>query len=242
MNFLLVTDLDNTLVGDDEAMHRLKAKLLAKRDRIHLIYATGRSYPLARQLQAEKQLLEPDYWLTGVGTEIYRQDDRDATWATRLSQNWNREAVAALAEKFPELILQSETEQNPWKLSFCTTSPQADSILAELQSLIIQAGLLAQIVFSNNEDVDILPRNGDKGLAMTYLREKLRVPAEKTLVCGDSGNDISLFQQNTLGVIVGNARSELLSWYHLCGMSRHYLARSTYAGGILEGLSYFKLM
>jgi sucrose-6-phosphatase len=242
MNFLLVTDLDNTLVGNDEAMQRLNAKLLAKRDQVHLIYATGRSYALARQLQAEKQLLEPDYWLTGVGTEIYRGGDRDLDWATRLSQNWNRQAVADLAEKFPDLILQPETEQNPWKLSFCTASPEADAILADLQSLMIQVDLSAQIIFSNNEDVDILPRNGDKGLAMTYLRQKLRIPASKTLVCGDSGNDISLFQQDTLGLIVGNARSELLSWYHLCGISRHYLARSAYAGGILEGLSHFKLM
>jgi sucrose-6-phosphatase len=242
MSFLLVTDLDNTLVGDDTAMQRLNAKLLAKRDQVRLIYATGRSYTLAHQLQAEKQLLDPDYWLTGVGTEIYQGGDRDSAWATRISQNWDREAVAKLAEKFPDLVLQPETEQNPWKLSFCTASPEADTILADLQSLIIQAGLSAQIVFSNNEDVDILPRNGDKGLALTYLREKLCIPVSKTLVCGDSGNDISLFQQDTLGIIVSNARSELLSWYHLCGTSRHYLARSAYAGGILEGLSYFKLM
>ncbi|HEY9627471.1 MAG TPA: sucrose-phosphate phosphatase [Coleofasciculaceae cyanobacterium] len=242
MNFLLVTDLDNTLVGDDTALLRLNQKLLANRDRLYLIYATGRSYALARQLQKEQNLIEPDYWLTGVGTEIYRKDERDPDWAERLSQGWNRDSVAALASGFPDLILQPETEQNPWKLSFLIESERADTVLANLQALITQAGLKAQIIFSNDENVDILPKKGDKGLAMTYLREKLGIPPEKTLVCGDSGNDISLFQQNTLGLIVSNSRSELLAWYRLCGESRHYRSRARFAGGILEAIDHFKLM
>jgi sucrose-6-phosphatase len=242
MNFLLVTDLDNTLVGDNAALLRLNQKLLANRDRLYLVYATGRSYALARQLQAEQDLIEPDYWLTGVGTEIYRQDERDSDWAECLSQDWNRESVVDLASKFPDLIIQPQAEQNPWKLSFLIAPELADTILANLQALIVQAGLKAQIIFSNDEDVDILPKNGDKGLAMTYLRKKLGTPPEKTLVCGDSGNDISLFQQNTLGLIVSNARSELLSWHRLCGESRHYLSRAPFASGILEAIAHFRLL
>ncbi|MBD3880435.1 sucrose-phosphate phosphatase [Phormidium tenue FACHB-886] len=242
MQLLLVTDLDNTLVGDDDALLRLNQLLSTHRDRLYLIYATGRSYLSARRLQARQQLLEPDYWVTGVGTEIYQNDVRDSHWADRLSQHWDQQAAAAIAALFPELIPQESTEQNPWKLSFILRSDDAEAIVAALRSKLEQSGLAAQVIFSSSEDVDIVPKSGDKGLAMTHLRELLQMPPDRTLVCGDSGNDISLFQQSTLGVIVSNAQPELLAWHRQFGQSQHYLARSRCAGGILEALQYFELL
>lgn len=250
MKFLLVTDLDNTLVGDQQALLCLNRKLAAYAGQVHLIYATGRSYASARQLQQEAQLLEPAYWITGVGTEIYCQNQQDASWAERLSQNWDREAIVSLTQSFPQLVPQSQAEQNPWKISFFLRSYQSnhltedspEALLADLRSQLAHHNLSAQVVFSSNRDVDILPQQGDKGLAMNHLRTQLQVPPEQTLVCGDSGNDISLFQQSTLGVLVNNAQPELLHWYRTLAQPRHYLAQSGYAWGILEALFYFNLL
>ncbi|NJO42078.1 MAG: sucrose-phosphate phosphatase [Cyanobacteria bacterium CRU_2_1] len=241
MKFLLVTDLDNTLVGDDRATFSLNQKLLSLRDEVCLVYATGRSYPSAQRLKHERQLLEPDYWITGVGTEIYRRGKSDQTWASQLSHDWDRRAIVSITQSFRDLVFQPASEQNPRKISFYLDSENADAILSNLQAELDRAGLSAQVVFSSNQDVDILPRRGDKGLAMTYLREQLQVRSDATLVCGDSGNDISLFQQSTLGVIVGNARSELLNWHRQHGQSYHYRAQANYAWGILEALVHFNL-
>jgi sucrose-6F-phosphate phosphohydrolase len=194
------------------------------------------------QLMAQQQLLEPDYWVTGVGTEIFHQGRRDPIWANKLSQEWNRQAIATLAQSFPDIIPQSPLEQNPWKISFCLSQLQKSTILKDLQTQLNQAGLISQIIFSSGRDVDILPVNADKGLAITYLRERLQIPAKLTLVCGDSGNNISLFQQSTLGTIVSNAQSELINWYTSYKQPNIYLANSPYAWGILEGLMYFNLL
>lgn len=242
MKFLLVTDLDNTLVGDAQATLALNLRLATVRDRLCLIYATGRSYASAQRLKHREQLLQPDYWVTGVGTEIHNQDQQDAAWAEWLTQDWQREDIANLVQSFPELMPQPEREQNPRKLSYFLRSPLSDSILANLRLKLSQADLAAKIIFSSNEDVDILPTRGDKGLAVTYLREQLQMPPELTLVCGDSGNDISLFQQSTLGVIVHNAQPELLDWYRHQGQPQHYWAQSSYAWGILEALFHFQLL
>lgn len=242
MKFLLVTDLDNTLVGDAQATLALNLRLASIRDRLCLVYATGRSHASAQRLKHRAQLLQPDFWVTGVGTEIHDQNTEDATWAEWLSQDWHREEIAALAQGFPELIPQPGREQNSRKLSYFLRSSLAESILANLQLKLSQANLPAKIIFSSNEDVDILPVRGDKGLAVTYLREKLQIPAEATLICGDSGNDISMFQQSTPGVIVCNAQPELLNWYRQQGQSHHYYAQSAYAWGILEALFHFKLL
>lgn len=242
----------------------LNQRLVALRHHFYLVYATGRSLSSFKQLPQEftlttgTQLLEPDYLVTGVGTEIHHQGELDQDWAARLSQNWQRQAIALFLQSFPVLIPQLEAEQNPWKISYYLQPPDnslnnsLDSsfdnslnnsqVINNLRSQLNRAGLAAQVVFSSNEDVDILPCHGDKGQAVAYLMQKLNVFPQTTLVCGDSGNDISLFQQQTLGVIVGNAQAELLDWHKANSSVDRYLARSTYAHAIWEAINHFHLL
>ncbi|MCW6049228.1 sucrose-phosphate phosphatase [Lyngbya sp. CCAP 1446/10] len=240
MKFLLVTDLDNTLVGDDEATQVFNQRLQSMRSQICLVYATGRSHASTCELIAQKQLLAPDSTIAGVGSEIYQDATLDLDWAEHLSQDWDKMAIASLAQQFPQLQPQSLKEQNPWKISYCL-EPAAEnsSIIQELQQKLTGSGLAAQIIFSSNRDVDILPQTSNKGNALTYLQKRLQIPSEATLVCGDSGNDISMFEQDVRGVIVANAMSELLAWHRECGTENHYLAGSACAGGIIEGMTYF---
>ncbi|MEG4394853.1 sucrose-phosphate phosphatase [Microcoleus sp. BROC3] len=240
MKFLLVTDLDNTLVGDDEATQVINQRLQLKRSQICLVYATGRSHASTSELIAQKQLLEPDYLIAGVGSEIYQDGTLDLDWAEYLSQDWDKMAIASLAQQFSQLKPQSVKEQNPWKISYCL-EPAAEnsSTLDALQQKLTESGLAAQIIFSSNRDVDILPQTSNKGNALTYLQKRLQISSEATLVCGDSGNDINMFEQDVRGVIVANALSELLEWHRECGTKNHYLAGSACAWGIMEGMAYF---
>jgi sucrose-6F-phosphate phosphohydrolase len=158
-------------------------------------------------------------------------------WATRLSTGWNRAAIATLLASYDDLLPQPESEQNPWKLSYFLRPGATSAILTSLERQLADFG--AKVIFSSGRDVDILPRSGDKGLATAYLRQRLEMPLDKTIVCGDSGNDISLFEQGTLGIIVGNAQPELLAWHSQEGTAHHYLADAPCAWGILEGLQHF---
>lgn len=253
MKFLLVTDLDNTLVGDAEATLALNQRLLALGEQVCLVYATGRSFASFGELSAEflattgQPLLSPDYLIAGVGSEIYHQNQRDSAWAARLSANWQRQRIADLLAGLPELVLQPTPEQNPWKLSYFV-KPQIPSkqssetqLVEQLLQLLASQGLNAEVIFSSNRDLDILPSQANKGTAMAYLQNKLGIGAKATLVCGDSGNDISLFAQGTLGVIVSNAQPELLDWHRQNRFPQHYWARSAYAAGINEALDFFHL-
>jgi sucrose-6F-phosphate phosphohydrolase len=242
MSLLLVTDLDNTLVGDDAGTSKLNQWLSRAQAPVYLAYSTGRSYDSARRLMAERALLEPDYWITAVGTEIYSQKSLDPTWAGQLSEDWDLEAVSDMAARFKALERQPEPDQGRWKVSFYLDNLADAPILEELQGKLTDAGLAAQVIFSGSRDVDIVPDAGNKGNATTYLRRQLGMKPDETLVCGDSGNDISLYQQQERGVIVGNALPELLSWYQQQGQSHHYLARTNYAWGILEGLKHFQFL
>ncbi|MBE9096667.1 sucrose-phosphate phosphatase [Tychonema sp. LEGE 07203] len=240
MKFLLVTDLDNTLVGDDEATQVFNQRLQSMRSQICLVYATGRSQASTCELIAQKQLLAPDYLIAGVGSEIYQDGTQDLDWAEYLSQDWDKIAIASLAQQFKKLKPQPPQTQNPWKISYCLEpSAENNSIIQELQQTLTASGLAGQIIFSSNRDVDILPKTSNKGNALTYLQKRLQIPSELTLVCGDSGNDISMFEQDVRGVIVANAMSELLAWHRECGGKNHYLAAAGCAWGIMEGMTYF---
>ncbi|MEH2069710.1 MAG: glycosyltransferase [Nostoc sp.] len=99
-----------------------------------------------------------------------------------------------------------------------------------------------EVIFSNGRDVDIIPKNSNKGRATAYLQQLLQAQSEATIVCGGSGNDISLFQLPSVGIIVSNAQTQLLSWYYKTHYPWHFLANYPGAAGILEGLIYFKIL
>lgn len=245
--FLLVTDLDNTLVGDDQALDQLNQCLMQHRRDYGtlLVYSTGRSRQSYAQLQATHNLLEPDALIVAVGTEIYRNgsSNPDSDWANKLCQGWDRGQIMATAAHFSDLMLQPESEQRPFKVSFFLTEEAAIEVIPRLEAALQQRGIEIQLVYSSGRDLDILPRCGDKGQAMTFLRQSLAIAAERTVVCGDSGNDRALFTAGTeRGIIVGNAQPELLSWHHAHPSPHRYLAKAHCAAGILEGLHYFGML
>ncbi|HAG83762.1 MAG TPA: sucrose-phosphate phosphatase [Cyanobacteria bacterium UBA11162] len=243
--FLFVTDLDNTLVGDDTALAELNQQLSQHRQDYgtKIVYATGRSLFLYRKLTTEKSLLQPDALITSVGTELYfnpTEDTFDPEWAQIVSQGWDREQVIATASHFADLILQEDSEQRPFKVSYHLTEQAAVEVLPQLKSALQERQLNVKLVYSTGFDLDILPLKADKGLAVQFLRQKWGIEVKQTVVCGDSGNDIALFSVGEeRGIIVGNASSELWQWYQANQTDYRYLAEAHCAGGILEGLHHF---
>lgn len=242
--FLFVTDLDHTLVGDAAALATLNQHLSRHRQEFGttIAYATGRSPALYHQLTTEQSLLTPDALILSVGTEIYLTDPEtpNPEWAALLAQQWDRDQVVAIAAQFTDLLPQPDTEQRPFKVSYFLTPTAAVDVLPQLQDHLTAAGLDVQLIYSGSLDLDILPRRADKGQAMTFLREQLGIAAAQTVACGDSGNDLAMFRDRPeRGIIVGNAKPELLDWHHAHPSRDRYLAITHCAGGILEGLRYF---
>lgn len=243
-SFLFVTDLDNTLVGDDASLEKLNQQLTQHRQEFgtKIVYATGRSLYLYEQLAEEKSLLSPDILIASVGTEIYSEPGKntyDSEWGNILSHGWNREQIASIANDYQDLVLQPESEQNDFKISFYLEDQAVEKVLPKLKSELSDRGLDVKFIYSASQDLDLLPQKGDKGLALQYLRQKLGLDADRTAVCGDSGNDIALLAGEEKGIIVGNAKPELYQWYQNNQTDSRYFAKAGYAAGIIEGLEYF---
>lgn len=242
--FLFVTDLDNTLIGDDIALKSLNQYLASHRQQFNskIVYETGRSLYLYRLLAKVKSLLAPDALITSVGTEMYFNPDEDIfdpEWAAILSQGWNREAIVDITSNFQELQFQPKSEQNPYKISYYLAQAVVAEVLPRLKASLLARGYEVKLIYSAGQDLDLLPQNSTKGLAVQFLRRKWDITALETIVCGDSGNDISMFIGSEKGIIVGNAKPELLQWYQENKNETLYLAQSCYAAGIIEGLKHF---
>ncbi|MEO0409692.1 MAG: sucrose-phosphate phosphatase [Cyanobacteria bacterium P01_A01_bin.135] len=242
--FMFITDLDNTLVGDKAALAELNQQLSQHRDQYGslIVYSTGRSPTLYRQLRQEQEMIEPDFTVLSVGTLIYPSgsDEPDIKWSEVLSEGWDREAIVATTAHFADLVPQPDSEQTPHKASFFLEENVAADLLPRLRDTLAQKGLDVQLVYSSGQDLDILPKRGNKGAAVAFLQQRLDMPPERTVVCGDSGNDLSMFEAaNAKGIIVGNARDELREWHQREASADIYLAQAHCAGGILEGLKHF---
>ena len=240
---LFVTDLDHTLVGDDFAHEQLNDWLLEARSQgSKIVYSTGRSLIRYQELAREAPLFDPDFLIASVGTAIYSRLDGapNLEWQKKLAVGWDRDRVVAITAHFADLVSQAETEQSAFKVSFFLTEDAAIELLPQLNTLFKQQSLDVQMIYSSGRDLDLLPRQANKGSALTFMRQMLGFEPKNTIVCGDSGNDIALFAaESERGIIVGNAQPELLSWHRDHPTLNHYVATAHCAAGILEGLQYF---
>lgn len=73
-----------------------------------LVFSTGRSPTLYKELRKEKPMLTPDITIMSVGTEITYGNSMvpDNGWVECLNQKWDKKIVFEEASKFEELTLQ----------------------------------------------------------------------------------------------------------------------------------------
>ena len=136
---------------------------------------------------------------------------------------------------FPGLTLQAAENQREFKLSYIV-DPGKMLPIEEMNRRLRDQQLFAQLIYSHNEFLDLLPIRASKGHAIRYLAYKWGVPVRHFLVAGDSGNDHEMLVGDTLGVVVGNHSEELEK---LRGMEQVYFAQGQYAAGILEGIAHY---
>lgn len=233
----LISDIDNTLVGDRQALKQLNHWLKMYRSQLAFGIATGRSIESAVAILRNQQVDIPDILISSVGSEIHygKKLIPDLGWAAHIRHQWRRDALAEALGKFPGLKLQAAENQREFKLSYIA-KPGDMPPLNELYEHLHELKLNAQLIYSHEEFLDVLPVRASKGHAIRYLAYKWGLPLSSFLVAGDSGNDIEMLVGDTRAVVVGNHSPEL---GHLRDQEQIYFADAHYAAGIIEGLRHY---
>ena len=233
---LMITDIDNTLVGDNDSMYRLLKLLEEYRDSIAWGVATGRSLELTLEAMTEFDIPVPDILICSVGTEIYYGPDlrMDKGWQQHISHKWKPEQVKSTLLELDYLTFQEAEGQRAHKISYYMEDDPDH--LAEVYRRLEEERLQCQVIYSHGQFLDILPKRASKGNAINYLQYKYEFPSSRIMVAGDSGNDEDMIRGTNNGLVVGNHSEELEK---LRGKLRVYFSRKTYAAGIIEGLVHY---
>ncbi|MFO7496186.1 MAG: HAD-IIB family hydrolase [Desulfobacterales bacterium] len=240
LNSLIISDIDNTLLGGDPAqLERLLALLEAHRDVIGFGVATGRTVDSAVKVLKAHSVPAPDVVISSVGSEIYYGKDLQfgQGWETHIASGWDRERIVGLLKKFDFLEYQSEDTQRRFKVSY-NMAPDKDR-LAMIHDLLSRHKCRYNLIYSHQKYLDILPHRASKGKAIRYLSYKWEIPLGNFLVCGDSGNDEEMLRGEPRGVVVGNFSPELEK---LRRMKHVFFATGTYAAGILEAIQHYRFI
>ena len=234
---ILVTDVDNSLLGDDEALAALAAKLEKARGLVAFGVATGRSLQSAVGALRKAGAPKPDFWITSVGTAIHygEQLAADREWARNINWRWDADAVKRALQEAPGLELQGRAEQTPFKVSYYI-DPRTALPIPDIERRLRKRELRCKVVFSLGQYLDIIPVRASKGLAIRYLANRWGVPMERVLVAGDCGNDIEMLIGRSLGVVVANHSDEIDA---LRDQENIFFASTGHAAGILEGVEHY---
>jgi sucrose-phosphate synthase len=233
---LIVTDLDNTLTGDDESLERFK-ELINSQKNIGFGIATGRRLDSAMHMIETLGLPQPDLIDTDAGTQLHYGSDLtpDRSWQKSIGYAWKPDEIVRVLSDVEGLYRQSDEHQSDFKISYELDMKVGPSF-SKIKTMLREAGVRARVLLSLGMFVDIIPVRGGSDYSMRHVLWKWGFAPEHVLVAGDSGNDIGMLLGRTLGVVVGNHSKEL---NRLKNRPRVYFAKAPHAAGILEGIEYY---
>lgn len=250
MRWTVASDVDGTLTGDREALDRLRSRLGEKRaaGELYLIVSTGRRLEQVTDGMREEGLPEPDAVICQVGTEIYlppfaEQSAPLDAWRTWLLGQYSRDQAVSFLAEIEGLVMQPDEYNTELKTScYLDGCAEPEKAAEVIRHRVRPHADRYQVVWSSGRDLDILPAASGKGKAIRFLVEHAGLDPDRVVVAGDTGNDASMFLEFDRGVVVANAKPELLGLARDLGDGRVYCARKPYAAGVEEGLEHYGVL
>ena len=241
MEKLIISDIDYTLIGDDDSLNDFKISLKNLPTKIGFGVATGRVIESAVEAIKQNNIPVPDLFITSVGSEIYYNYKDEliysSGWDAHISHLWQRDKIVELLSRFNFLKYQEQKNQRKFKISYYTGDNPKN--LDKMRELLLKNKIKCNLIFSHGQFLDILPYRASKGKAIRYLAYRWNIPFEKILVAGDSGNDTEMLKGDMLGVVVANYSPELED---LKGSRRIYFSDKKFAAGIKDGIEHYNFL
>jgi sucrose-phosphate synthase len=236
---IVISDLDGTLIGgnDSNGLKEFKEWIINNNSKVAFGVASGRNRLITEQAFAEYDLPNPDILICSAGSEIYYTDKfiPDRGWESHINYLWKRNELEQALSGFPGIHLQEPDAQWRFKLSYYVDDHFDDDDLANLYKFLDDRKLRAKILLTENHYLDLLPFRASKGSAVRYLSYKWKVPLERFITAGNSGNDEDMLKAKTNGIVVSNYSPELED---LRKNKSIYFTKNPLAKGVLEGIRH----
>ena len=237
---LLVCDIDDTLTGNLNTIREFNEFVTERQDLLFGI-ATGRNVGDAMETLKSWSVVEPQFLITSVGTEIHTNFGKlheYERWRRHIQFRWQPERIRNLMHSLDFLHPQEDAAQTVNKISYyCENADQAT--VAAIKSRLRKNLLQARVVVSKKYCVDILPVRASKGHALRFLATQWKFDLGDIYAAGNSGNDLDMLRGMVKGIVVGNHSDELEA---LREEPTTYFSVWPSAAGILDGLRHHGLI
>lgn len=231
---VLATDLDGTFLGGTQSERKqFYAWIENNRDRVGLIFVTGRDPGFITQILREG-LPKPDYLIGDVGTTIAELDHHGMVAPIKeleaeISDAWGDATIKVQAALTPVSGLKLQSAAFRYRVSY-----DLDPARFNNKALDIVAELGLDALVSDNRFFDVLPKGVSKGPSLLRLLTHLRVDRARTLVAGDTLNDLSMLELGLPAVAVGGSEPALIE--RLEGHEYVHCAKAVGVSGIAEAI------
>jgi HAD superfamily hydrolase (TIGR01484 family) len=234
-SLVLATDLDGTFLGgSDRQRTEFYEYIENHRDRMLLVFVTGRDLEAIERMRREMSFPRPDYIIGDVGTTIVEGKTFEPlltvqNWVSSIWNDANDRVKEMLADE-PGIKLQPVNPER--RVSYYY---QPDELQASTVQKILDAGF--DCILSAEKYLDVMPKGVAKGSTLLRSIEALDLDAEYVITAGDSLNDYSLFQTGLKSIAVGNCEPKLAD--KIKTMPNVYRSPEAGAAGIWDGLKYY---
>ncbi|WP_413718763.1 HAD-IIB family hydrolase [Silicimonas sp. MF1-12-2] len=209
-DMVLATDLDGTFLGGtDKERGQFYSWIENNRHQVGLIFVTGRD-PGFISNEVKNGLPAPDYVIGDVGTTIASFDTDGHVAPIQELEAEIAEAWGAAGMKVSN-ALRSIRGLTPQSSAFrYRISYDMDPETFDAKALDIVASFGLDSLISDNRFFDVLPKGVSKGPSLLRLLTYLSVDNSKTLVAGDTLNDLSMLDLGLPAVAVGGSEPGLI--------------------------------
>jgi HAD superfamily hydrolase (TIGR01484 family) len=238
--FVLATDLDGTFLGGSSDERRAFYDWIeAQRAQVGLVFVIGRDPAFITSLTRDGDVPRPDYVVGDVGTTIAAvMPDHSihplVPLEAEIAAAWGNatDKIRALLADAPGLSLQDTPFR--YRMSF-----DLDPATFNESSVESVEALGLDVLISDNRFFDVLPKGISKGPTLKRLLAQLDVAPQRTLVAGDTLNDLSMLAMGLPAVAVGGSEPALLD--QLSGLEHVHFAKGIGVTGIAEAIRHHNL-
>lgn len=237
---VLATDLDGTFLGGtDEIRKAFYAWIEQNRARIGLIFVTGRDPGFITQI-VRGGLPAPDYVVCDVGTTIAEFDESGFVspieeLEAEIAEGWGSSSATVPAALHGVGGLKQQSNAFRYRISY-----DMDPAHFEARALDIIAELGLDALVSDNRFFDVLPKGVSKGPSLLRLLAHLNIDNARTLVAGDTLNDLSMLELGLPAVAVGGSEPALID--RVKDLEHLHCAEGVGVAGIAEAIQKHGLL
>lgn len=233
---VLATDLDGTfLEGDSRVKNFFYQELLRLKEYVALIYTTGRSAETVEQFCKRGYLPHPDFVIADHGTHIVEGATFNLVKELQepIIRKWDNGNHYLRTLLKNDRGIQLQPIDPPYRVAY-----YYEPHILDKQTLdkITTAGY--DVILSCDMYLDIVPQGVNKGTTLLNLLNHLGLQNESVITCGDSLNDLSLFETGLKSIAVGNSEPKLIE--AIKSLENVYLSSFPGLYGIIDGMHFYR--